>query len=168
VTSRETRRGEGPSALSRWLPVAVWAGVIAVFSSDGFSGDHTRSLLLPLLRFVLPQATPETLGLVHDVVRKLAHPTEYGILAALAARAYARPRRPPAATHALAFAATALWASLDELHQSTVASRTGAVGDVVLDLAGAAVGLFVWEIYARWRSRAGAAPPLSAGRRSRA
>ena len=89
------RPAGGP--VSRWLPVIVWAGVIWTLSSDAFSGDHTSGLLVPLLNVLLPGASPATLLAAHAAVRKLAHVTEYAVLAVLVFRALARPGCSPAA-----------------------------------------------------------------------
>jgi VanZ family protein len=151
-----TTTRDAPGALSRWLPVVVWAAAISLLSSDSFSGEQTRYLLLPVLHLVLPHAAPETLLAMHDIVRKLAHPSEYAVLGFLAARAYARPQRANAASLGLALAFCAAWAALDELHQSFVPSRTGAAADVALDTAGAIVGVALWAArrHASPRSRA--------------
>jgi VanZ family protein len=151
----------GPSAWSRWLPVVLWASLIALLSGDAFGGDRTRMILLPLLRFLLPGAAPETLQLVHDVVRKLAHPTEYAILGWLAARAFDRVERSALATATRGLALAIAWAALDELHQATLAHRTGAVTDVALDAAGAAVGVGIRD--ALRKRLGGARPPAAPG-----
>lgn len=119
----------------------AWASVIAWLSSDGFSGDHTGDLFGPLLAAILPGAGAGTIEAVHAAVRKLAHLTEYAILAALLVRALSRPGRTATAVAALALALSAGWAALDEWHQSFVPSRTAALGDVAIDTVGAALGL---------------------------
>jgi len=93
---------------------------------------------------------------VHAVIRKLAHVTEYAILAVLVARALDEPGRAPDRVAAGTLAICAAYAALDELHQSFVPSRTGSPLDVALDASGAALGIAL---------RA-AALRFSAGRRS--
>jgi VanZ family protein len=146
--------------------VVVWAALIGVLSSDAFSGDRTRLLLLPLLRLLLPGAAPETLALVHDLVRKLAHPVEYAVLAWLTARACAQPGRGALETAARSLALCVAWAALDELHQTTTAGRTGAVSDVAIDSIGAAIGLGFREVVLRRldRARRPAAPTSAPAR----
>ena len=152
-----------PSALSRWLPVVAWAALIALFSGDAFGGDRTRTVLLPLLHFLFPGAAPETLQLMHDVVRKLAHPTEYGVFGWLAARAFDRPGRSALAIGVRSLALAAAWAALDELHQATLASRTGAPTDVAIDATGAVLGIALREALLRRRGVARPARPSAAG-----
>ena len=99
--------------LRLWLPVVVWAAVIFAFSAIPSLGTG--------------------LGTWDLVLRKLAHMAEYAVLAALLWRALGAYR--------LAFALAVAYAATDELHQHFVAGRHAAVRDVVIDAAGAAVGL---------------------------
>ena len=90
---------------SRWLPVLVWAGVIFAFSS------------IPSLN--------SGLGTWDYVLRKLAHMTEYAILAYLLLRA--------TSSYAWAFAAAVAYAASDEVHQLFVRGRHGSPIDVGID-----------------------------------
>ena len=127
--------------IARWLPVVVWAAVISILSSDSFSGQHTASLLGPILSVLLPGAAPETITVAHAVLRKLAHVTEYAVLGLLVYRALDRTDRSASAIALHALLLCALYASLDELHQSFVPSRGPSPLDVALDTSGAALGL---------------------------
>jgi VanZ family protein len=93
--------------------VLVWAGVIFAFSSIPSLGTN--------------------LGTWDYVLRKLAHATEYAILAVLLARA--------TGSYAWAFALTVAYAGSDEFHQTFVRGRHGSPIDVGIDAAGALVGL---------------------------
>jgi len=118
--------------------------VITWLSSDTASAAHTGQWLLPLLHWLRPSATPGQLDAIHGLARKGAHVTEYAILAALWFRAFARGQG--LAPRVAAWAALVLsagWAFLDELHQSTLLSRTGSALDVVVDSAGALAALVV-------------------------
>ncbi|MBM4246404.1 MAG: VanZ family protein [Deltaproteobacteria bacterium] len=153
-----TRERSRCDAVARWLPVAVWATVISVLSGDSFQGENTATWLRPLLEMLLPGAAPATVEAAHAIVRKLAHVTEYAILALLAGRALDRPARAPRGVALGALALCAGYAVLDEIHQSFVPSRGASPVDVALDTFGAAVGIAI---------RLGIpARPLSAGRRS--
>ena len=66
-----------------WLPVLVWAGVISTLSTDTFSSERTSALIIPTLHWLIPHASNETLLLIHAVIRKTAHLTEYFILGIL-------------------------------------------------------------------------------------
>jgi VanZ family protein len=107
---------------SRWLPVLVWAGVIFAFSS------------IPSLS--------SGLGTWDTVLRKLAHLTEYSILALLLVRA--------TGSYAWAFALAVAYAATDEVHQLFVRGRHGSPIDVGIDAVGALVGLAVLGASKLW------------------
>jgi VanZ family protein len=116
--------------------------VISGFSTDAFSAEETGRFLLPFLRWLLPWASPATFDLLHTIVRKGAHLTEYAILALLWYRALGwggSGWRIKAALTALVLAAG--FGALDEAHQIYVPSRTPSVVDVGWDSLGAALGL---------------------------
>jgi len=104
-----------PRALSAWLPVVLWAGLIFGLSSipDLGTGLGGWDLLL----------------------RKLAHIAEYALFGLLLVRAIGRES--PAIALGIAYAVT------DEIHQSFVEGRHGAWYDVVVDGAGVIVGVYV-------------------------
>lgn len=135
--------------LARWLPVVAWAAVISALSSDSFSGEHTSAFLLPVLQALLPAADPQTLHAVHAGIRKAAHVTEYAILGALLVRALRSEGAGLLQAALLAVALGILWAAGDELRQTLVPSRTGAVGDVGFDAAGVVVGAALWTFRTR-------------------
>jgi len=137
--------------LSRYLPLVAWLAVISVASSDSFSANNTSRIIGPLVLWLFPNTSPETLAVVHLITRKLAHFTEYAILAYLAARAFrTSPRRALANRWFLvALALVAGYALLDEYHQTFVPSRTGSIYDSFIDMTGGLVALLVM----RWRRR---------------
>jgi VanZ family protein len=102
-------------ALSLWLPVVAWAALIFTLSSipDLGTGLGGWDLLL----------------------RKLAHAAEYAVLGLLLLRALGREL--PAVAIGIAYAVT------DEVHQSFVEGRHGAVYDVLVDAAGVLIGVYV-------------------------
>lgn len=161
-----------PAFWHAWLGVAAWTTVVLLLSSDAFGAEGTSRILLPLLRALLPGASEETLTILHAAVRKTAHPTEYAVLGALAFRAFAlgaaRPRAPLGARAALlGLAYAGLVAVADETHQSFSPARTASTRDVVLDAAGAAVGIAIAAYAARLREgRASALEETAPGRRS--
>jgi len=146
------------SLLMRWVPVLVWMGVIFSASSDGMSFQHTSRIIGPLVQWLFPQLSDETVHAIVVCVRKCAHLTEYAALALLLWRAL---RKPPAAesrrwqwpTAGLALALVALYATSDEIHQAFVPSREGSVRDVLLDTLGGTLGLLCLWAVVRWRKR---------------
>jgi VanZ family protein len=129
----------GYSNLVRWLAVVLWAAAILLASSDLFSADHSGGVLAALLgRFL----SPAVFATVHFALRKCVHLVAYGILGALAFRAWRGDRPGWKARWALyALAIVLVVASVDEWHQSTIPSRTGTPVDVGIDLMGAAIAI---------------------------
>jgi len=128
-----------------FLPIA-WMGVMFAFSSDLGSMDNTRSLLNPLIQFLVPGISPEGLHQFQFVIRKSAHVFEYLVLAALwcfALDTGEKKGRTSPVFFALLIAI--LYACLDELYQGFVASRTGRFADVGIDSLGAVLGVFFFK-----------------------
>ncbi|HEY4639759.1 MAG TPA: VanZ family protein [Thermoanaerobaculia bacterium] len=127
--------------LNYWLPPIVWSAMILIASTDLFSGAHTAGVLQQIaMRLFGHGLAPDTAATWNLIMRKTAHLTEYGILSALTFRAFRGARKswnPRWAIGAIIFAV--LIASIDEIHQSFVPSRTGTWHDVLLDAAGAAI-----------------------------
>ncbi|MGI8593679.1 MAG: VanZ family protein [Solirubrobacteraceae bacterium] len=77
------------------------------------------------------------LGLADLVARKIAHAAVYALLCACWWRVAVALGVPLPRAVALALLLTIAYAISDEWHQSFVAGRSGSVGDVVIDAAGA-------------------------------
>jgi VanZ family protein len=131
-------------SLASWLAPLAWMAVLLALSSDAGSSGQTGAMFEPLLRWLLPWATPRQLDAVHIAIRKAAHVTVYAILAALWFRALVRHRRwSPRAAALVAFGAALAWAIVDEIHQTFTTTRTGAPGDVAIDAMGALLAVFI-------------------------
>jgi VanZ family protein len=133
-----------------WIPAIVWACVISALSTDSFSSEHTSAFIIPALRFLIPHASAETLELMHGVIRKMAHLTEYFILSIFlihGLRGTDRGWKLKWVIWAIIIAAG--YASFDEFHQSFVPSRTSSPWDALLDTTGASfaqVVLWLWNL----------------------
>ena len=130
-----------------WLPAVAWMAMVFGASTDTFSAKNTGEVLHAVLAWIFGQINAATFGLLHFLVRKSAHFTEYAILCALWFRA-------------LRVHLTSLWrvrwalvgliislsvAILDEVHQGFVPSRTSDVRDVLLDFCGALFAqMLIW------------------------
>ena len=138
--------------LRYWGPLAVWLAAIFYFSTDAMSAPRTSRFVEPLILWLLPDATPETVYALHVVVRKCGHLAEYALLGLLAFRAVrsGAAERFRATWAVWAFSIAVGYAVVDELHQSFVSSRSGNLGDVVVDAAGAALAL---AALAWWRRK---------------
>ena len=137
--------------LSRYLPLIVWLVFISFASSDNFNAGNTSRIIGPLVLWLFPNTSAETLAVVHFIVRKIAHFTEYAILGLLAARAFRTSPHPDIRRHWFLICATLIvvYALLDEYHQSYVPSRTASVGDSVIDMAGGLAALLLVRL---WRA----------------
>lgn len=137
------------SKLFYWLPPLAWMAAIFYFSTDSFSGENTGSLLYDIFHFVFPSLTYEQFRPIHFVIRKVAHFTEYGLLALLLFRAF---RSGDAVRWQWRWAVGAwllvvVYALTDEYHQTFVASRTGTINDSMVDILGGTTALVVlWLI----------------------
>lgn len=129
-------RPEGP-AWRHWLPPLFLSLAILVLSGDLGAGHQTFGLLSWILSAWFPLSA-EALELVHAVLRKAGHFLAYGVLAVLWFRAlsFYRPERLKGNV-LLALGLSLLVALTDEGHQFLVASRSGSLTDVLLDMAGA-------------------------------
>ena len=140
------------SFIKYWLPLLIWLGVMFLGSTDLMSAQHTSRFIVPFLRWLNPHISWAAINTIHTVIRKLGHVSEYAILALLLWRAV----RSGSALHmkmSLLFGAvllaSAFFAASDEFHQSFVRSRTPSVRDVLLDVAGAFLGLLIGASFAQ-------------------
>jgi VanZ family protein len=147
--------GRAIDVVLAWVPVLAWMGLIGWLSSDRFSKEVTASWLTAAPGLAALGLTPSVIEAVNLILRKSAHFVEYAVLSILAYGALgagtAQPRRRVQLLGTLALAL--LCAGLDEWHQATTASRSGIVGDVVLDSIGALAGALGGGLYRYHRSR---------------
>ncbi len=146
------------SRLGRWLPVLVWMCVIFSASSDPASLPRSSRIIGPLVRWLFPALSDESVHGIVVGVRKCAHLGEYAVLALLLWRALRKRPTPGTpswqwSAAAIALTLVALYAASDELHQVFVPSREGSLWDVLLDTLGGAVGLLLLLAIGRLRKR---------------
>jgi VanZ family protein len=139
------------SFLKYWLPSLIWLGVIFAGSNNVMSTEHTSRFIVPFLLWLKPGMSPQAIWIFLVLVRKCAHVAEYGILALLLWRALGngtalRAKMPLLFGTVLVFCA--VFAASDEFHQCFVKSRTPSVHDVLLDVAGALLGLWISASFA--------------------
>jgi VanZ family protein len=128
-----------------WGPALVMLLCIAMESTDMLSAGHTGGMILPLLQKLFPNASLDSLEIVHAGIRKLGHVVGYGLLSLSLFRAWAGTRAMQQGDHLrwqmqfslFAILGTASVAIADELHQMTIPSRGGSVHDMVLDTSAA-------------------------------
>jgi VanZ family protein len=124
--------------LFRYVPLILWIGLILLASTTPASMNNTSRFVRPVLEFIFPNATENTLVIYHTYIRKLAHLTEYAALAFFAARFFWLSGKSYLRKHPyrLALAIVLLVAAADEINQSFNPTRTGSVNDVLLDFLG--------------------------------
>ena len=135
----------------RYAPLIAWMAVIFFASTGKFSASNTVLLIQPFLRWLFPQISDERIALLHFLVRKAGHFTEYAILGLLAVRAFVASSHLSLRRHwsLAAFILVAVYALTDEYHQSFVPTRTASIYDSFIDIAGGLTALAL----AMWRNR---------------
>jgi VanZ family protein len=138
--------------LRYWGPLALWLAAIFFFSTDAMAAPRTSRFVEPMIRWLLPDASPGMVYGLHVVVRKCGHVAEYALLALLAFRAIrcGRAERFRASWAGWALAIAVVYALVDEFHQTFVSTRSGNVGDALFDALGAALAL---AALAWWRRK---------------
>ena len=144
-------------ALRTWVPAVAWTLFTIAASGDLLSARHTGGFVVWFFRTFFPNVPFGTYDVVHTLLRKGAHFSNYAVLSWLWFRA-ARywELRTSARSWGLrwaiwGFAFAVATAMADEGLQSFVPSRTGSWEDVALDACGA---LFAQLVIARiWLSR---------------
>ena len=140
--------------VKQWLPAVAWAIVISWASTDEFSATHTSVVILPVLHWLFPHASAETLDRMQFFIRKTAHFTEYFVFSYFLLRGLRGKDRGWHLRWAIwALAIAAGYSALDEFHQSFVPSRTGSPWDSLIDTTGAATGQIVLGLWAWFRAR---------------
>lgn len=116
-----------------WLPPAIWLALIFLASSQ-------------------PGSTYPDLGALDFFAKKLAHFLIYAVLYILLFRAFATLRwagQSTYRTHLFPILIAILYAISDEVHQTFVPSRNGAIRDVCIDSA----GVLMAYLLVRWWTR---------------
>jgi VanZ family protein len=131
--------------LSRYLPLIAWMAFISFASTGNFSAGNTSRIIGPLVLWLFPDTTPETMVAIHGVTRKIAHLAEYALLGILAARAFRGSPREVLSKRwfVVSLALVVVYALVDEYHQSFVPSRTGTIYDSLIDIVGGFAALIV-------------------------
>jgi VanZ family protein len=133
----------------RYAPLILWIGVVLFASTTTASMSNTSRFIRPLLEFLFPNTPEETLLIYHGYIRKIAHLTEYGVLAFWASRAFwnSSVRFLQNYWFFAAFVLAVLIALIDEFNQSFNTTRTGSIYDVLIDASGATIVIIILFAY---------------------
>lgn len=125
----------------RCIPMLFMMSVIFIFSTQ--NGETSGGLSLTIAEFISKAAgsiglmiEPES---IHLLIRKCAHMTEYALLFVTVMWALSGIKK----RLGIAYMVTVLYAVSDEVHQSFIPGRCGAVTDVLIDGAGALIALII-------------------------
>jgi VanZ family protein len=136
-----------------WIPAILVAIMISLFSTRYFSGQETARIIIPVLHWLLPGASPRMLRLMHVGIRKMAHVTEFGLFSITVFHGIRGGRFGWRFSWALATLVIAVaYAGLDEWHQSFVPLREARVRDVAIDAFGAVLAQALVWFYAKFRT----------------
>ncbi len=149
--------------LMRFAPIFFWLGVIFLLSSSVGASAESSRFVGPIVKFFFPNIDTPTLAIVHGLVRKTAHVTEYAILAALATRAVFSLKSGWARRYWPLFPIllVVITAAADEYNQSFNALRTGSPWDVVLDISGGLMAIASIWLYRKRKQQDQALEPGS-------
>jgi VanZ family protein len=143
-----------PPWLRAWWPALAWAVFIFIMSTDMFSAAHTGSVLHWIFYHLDPTMPVHLFNVIHHLIRKSAHFTEYFIFCMFLYRGVRGDHRGWRWSWGLtALLIAALYASLDEIHQAFVASRTASPYDSLLDSIGAFFAFLVLYVYFHYKKR---------------
>lgn len=136
-----------------WALVMLWMGLIFFFShqpaivSNELSTGITEKIVEVISRAV-PESKMNQVNL-NFIVRKGAHFGVYLVLGVLVANGLISCNRSKVSTILLSLLICVLYAISDEFHQLFIPGRSGEVRDVLLDSAGALVGIVLINVIRR-------------------
>jgi VanZ family protein len=137
----------------RWFMVVVWAGLIFYLSTSGFGVGFTEWLLLQILSLLHATVSPHTFEVLHFLMRKAAHMTEYAVFCLLIYAAFLDTDdfewRPRLALGSVIIAG--VYSLTDEYHQSFVPGRTASIVDCGIDTVGAALSTMIVLVWSHLR-----------------
>ena len=119
------------------LSVIIWMILIFIMSSFSASNSNNQSsFIVTIISHFFNIANPE---LLNYVIRKLAHITEYLILGMLTINMINNYHKP----HYYAIIICTLYAISDEIHQLYIPGRTCQIKDIVIDIIGSLIGIYL-------------------------
>jgi VanZ family protein len=144
-----------------WLPAVLSVLMIAFESTATMSASNTSRWLYPLWVWLFGAPSPAQWEEIHHVIRKTGHFVGYGLVSLAFFYSWRQTLHRMAIRHwtlwrrasVLAVLSTLVVASLDEYHQSFLASRTSSPIDVGIDVCGAIAFQLVLLLIIQWFAR---------------
>lgn len=145
----EKRGSSTRQRIWRYGPLIFWIVFIWFASTSRFSSLNTSAVIRPVLLWIFSNLSDAQAAAIHFLVRKVAHFTEYAILAFLARRAFVTSSYAIIQQRWLqsGLLLVVVCALLDEFHQSFVPSRTPSIYDSAIDVAGGLTVLLISKLY---------------------
>ena len=135
-----------------WILFLSWLGVIFFFSSQNASSSSNLSNgILDTLEKMFN--LPFRASFSSVVIRKLAHFTEYLILAILTCNLISKYTKLNQKNYCLIVLFCLFYASSDEFHQTFVAGRSPQILDVLIDFLGSVIGTYAYYGWQKLRKK---------------
>ncbi|MDD4767880.1 MAG: VanZ family protein [Desulfotomaculaceae bacterium] len=136
-----------------WIAVILWMALIFNLSSQVAEQSNELSrgitgVIVKAVEKIAPNAEFD-LKILNNILRKGAHFCAYLVLGILTVSALRKSGAPGCRSLMLALGICVLYAISDEVHQLFVPGRGGQVQDVIIDSAGASVGIGVYWVVGR-------------------
>jgi VanZ family protein len=144
-----------------WTVTAAWAAQIFAFSTATFGGVFTTWLLTQSLALFHLTVSHHTFILLHHLMRKSAHVTEYGLFSMLLYLSLVKqPQVEWRKWMALwSVAIAGIYSLTDEFHQRLVPGRGPSLRDCGIDTLGACLGMLLVYVAYRLSTRKRAPSP---------
>lgn len=138
--------------LRYFIPSFVLMIIIFMFSNQ--TGNESAGLSLKIVSFIqdmFPFITSQ--DLLHFLVRKAAHMTEYALLTLTFIYGYYHCQITHKKIYILSISSTFLYACTDEMHQLLIGGRAGQLTDVLIDSSGGMIALILFYIFMLYRKK---------------
>ena len=134
-----------PRVIVVWAITLAWAGTISFLSTGSYGASVTGWLLEELLSSLHIHLAHPTFLIVHFLIRKLAHCTEYGMFGLFLYHSFTfrQPESWNTRSAVSAVVVAGLFSLTDEYHQSFVPGRTASIVDCGIDTFGALAGMLL-------------------------
>jgi len=125
------------------LATLAWAVLVFYLSTERFGSDFSQGLIAQALTLLHLSVSPRTFHILDTLLRKIAHMTEYGILAFFVYGSFAEQRlfRWTSRQAMWCIGIVGLYSLTDEFHQRYVPGRHASLVDCGIDIAGAAIAI---------------------------
>ena len=116
--------------------------IIYLFSARPYSGNETRNIIDQ----ILPSLKENIIETINFIIRKIAHLTEYFILAYLIHNLLKEYTKKEKIRLALSIIICFIYSITDEIHQSHVPGRTGILTDCLIDTLGGCIFIITHKL----------------------